>query len=300
MKKLIVLTLLFTVCGMWETNKACQGPAGYENANCAIQTSDGLTVCACPQGWAYMYRMDDPDRRWCVEQVGQECIYSGQQPQLGSGQIWCSECAIQHPGSIVAQFSPGDKTYCGLGATTLPSGTRSALRSIVPATTNWLGVNQPLPSSPVACPSFVAPQMPAQSTSQQAFWTALRSDDVQTVTTLLTNKSADPNSEDTFGNTALANAAARGYLDMVTLLICHGATVPDADACFWAGQQAEGNTVGNTQQIKNLICGPKLQQPVCPQEIKPVKPAKVTTKKQPVKEKKKPTEKKENRTSASD
>gem|GEM_PF-3910740 len=64
------------------------------------------------------------------------------------------------------------------------------------------------------------------------------------------------NQKDTNGNTAMANAAARGYTEIVAALVNNGATVPDSNACGWVGKQAQGAHANqqNIATIRDCVC----------------------------------------------
>lgn len=84
-------------------------------------------------------------------------------------------------------------------------------------------------------------------------WTFIREGNVEMVRRAIQAGQFSPNARDTYGNSALANAAARGQLQMVRMLIQEGATVPDQNAEYWAGKQ--GGTQEDNLVIKGLVSG---------------------------------------------
>lgn len=86
-------------------------------------------------------------------------------------------------------------------------------------------------------------------------WQQLRTNNIGAIQKLIIDGDFDPNARDSGGNTALANASARGYIGMVQLLVDNGARVPDENACWWAGRQASHDIPKSTiEAIENIVC----------------------------------------------
>lgn len=92
-------------------------------------------------------------------------------------------------------------------------------------------------------------------------WSYVANNNIPAVVQALNSGQLTPNSLDQFNNTILANAAARGYLDMAMMLVEKGAKIPDPNACTWVGKQAVNVSANDIAKLRAMVCQGQIDNP---------------------------------------